>query len=293
MIEQFLSYLRSERNRSPLTVKHYGEDLAAFEAFFTALDDGLDWASVDGDVIRMWMEAMMDKGNTASSVCRRLSAVRSFFRYALSHGMVERDPAHGIRGPKKSRPLPQYVREREMKELLSPDRWDLTSFKDTRARAILIILYETGIRSAELLGLRDGDVDMRLCELKVTGKRDKQRIVPFGEGLRATLRHYIEVRDATVGGAGDALFTTERGTALSYGTLRRIVKDSLTGACTLKKRSPHVLRHTFATAMLNHDAGIESVRKLLGHESLATTEIYTHTTFEQLKKVYSEAHPRA
>lgn len=293
MIERFLDYLRCERNRSPLTVKHYGEDLAAFEAFFTALDGGLDWFTVDDDVIRMWMESMMDRGNTATSVCRRLSAVRSFFRYAMSRGLVERDPAHGIVSPKRGRALPQYVREKEMSQLLSSDGWDLTSFRDSRARAILILLYETGLRSAELLGLRDGDVDMRACELRVTGKRDKQRIVPFGEGLRTTLQDYIRVRDAAVGAPVEALFTRTDGGRLSYGTLRRIVRESLAGVCTLKKRSPHVLRHTFATAMLNHDAGLESVRKLLGHESLATTEIYTHTTFEQLKKTYTDAHPRA
>ena len=179
-----------------------------------------------------------------------------------------------------------------MDRLLEREYWT-RSFEDVRDRAIIMTFYETGIRLSELTGLDDKMVDFAEYQLKVTGKRNKQRIIPFGEDLCTTLRDYTECRDRKVGRLSEALFVTDEGQRMSASLVRERVKRSLSKVCTLKKRSPHVLRHTFATAMLNHKAGIESVKKLLGHESLSTTEIYTHTTFEQLKREYSIAHPRA
>ena len=293
MIEGFLNYLRYERNRSQLTVQTYERSLRSFESYFKNRDSQLSWESVDSDIIRDWMESLMDKDHMASTVNNCLSAVRSFYRYALARNLVDADPAYNIRGPRKQKPLPQYVRESEMNELIdNEERWG-DIFKDTRARTIIILLYETGIRLAELTGLDDNDVDFGMHQLKVTGKRNKQRIIPFGAELEETLRHYMEQRDAQVPRQSQALFVDDKGQRISRWKVERIVHDNLTGATTLKKRSPHVLRHSFATAMLNNGAGLESVRKLLGHESISTTEIYTHTTFEQLKKVYRDAHPRA
>ena len=288
MVDLFLDYLKLERNYSPATVKHYRDDLKEFERFFQELDLQLSWETIDSDIVRRWMEAMMDRGNVASSVNRRLSALRSFYRYALRRNLVEKDPVHGIQGPKRKRPLPQFLKEAEMDRLLDENMWT-DCYKDVLARTIIV----TGIRISELIGLNDKDVDYINCEIKVTGKRDKQRIIPFGDELSETLISYQHRRNAEMKCESEAFFRTEKGERVTDAQVRQIVKTNLSKVSTLKKRSPHVLRHTFATAMLNHEAGLESVKKLLGHESLSTTEIYTHTTFEQLKKVYKNAHPRA
>ena len=293
MIEDFLDYLRYERNRSDLTVSNYERSLHDFETYFKNRESHLSWESVDSDLIRDWMESMMDKGDMASTVDNRLSAVRSFFRFALSRGQVVNDPAHSVRGPKKKKPLPQFVREGDMDRLIDmPEMWS-DSYKDMRARTIILLFYTTGIRLAELIGLDDQDVDFVNRQLKVTGKRNKQRIVPFGEELEQALRAYMIQRDEQPVKRDAALFLSDKGCRMTRSQVGMVVKAGLSRVTTMKKRSPHVLRHTFATAMLNNGAGLESVRKLLGHESVATTEIYTHTTFEQLKRVYKDAHPRA
>ena len=292
MINEFLNYLKFERNRSDLTIKNYGEDLRAFKEFYGNLEGCHSWKSVDSDVIRDWMESMMDKGNNATSINRRLSALRSFYRFALARKLVDKDPVHGVTGPKKGRPLPQFLKENEMDRLLDAESW-MDSFEDVRDRTVIMTFYETGIRLSELIGLDDSVVDFSNRQLKVTGKRNKQRVIPFGEELLATLRDYMKCRDKEVNRQSDALFVTAKGQRMTSSQVREAVRKNLSKACTLKKRTPHVLRHTFATAMLNNKAGIESVKKLLGHESLSTTEIYTHTTFEQLKREYYSAHPRA
>ena len=292
MINEFLNYLKFERNRSDLTIKNYGEDLRAFKEFYGNLEGCHSWKSVDSDIIRDWMESMMDKGNNATSINRRLSALRSFYRFALARKLVDKDPVHGVTGPKKGRPLPQFLKENEMDRLLDAGSWT-EGFEDVRDRTIIMTFYETGIRLSELIGLDDCMVDFSNRQLKVTGKRNKQRVIPFGEELLATLRDYMKCRDKEVNLQSEALFVTAKGRRMTSSQVREAVRKNLSKVCTLKKRTPHVLRHTFATAMLNNKAGIESVKKLLGQESLSTTEIYTHTTFEQLKREYYSAHPRA
>ena len=292
MINEFLNYLKFERNRSDLTIKNYGEDLRAFKEFYGNLEGCHSWKSVDSDIIRDWMESMMDKGNNATSINRRLSALRSFYRFALARKLVDKDPVHGVTGPKKGRPLPQFLKENEMDRLLDAESWT-ESFEDVRDRTVIMTFYETGIRLSELIGLDDSVVDFSNRQLKVMGKRNKQRVIPFGEELLATLRDYMKCRDKEADRQSEALFVTAKGQRMTSSQVREAVRKNLSKVCTLKKRTPHVLRHTFATAMLNNKAGIESVKKLLGHESLSTTEIYTHTTFEQLKREYYSAHPRA
>jgi len=293
MVEQFLNYLRYERNRSVLTVQRYEEALRAFEAYFENKDGQLSWESIDSDIIRDWMESMMDNGAMASTVNNCLSAVRSFYRFALSRNLVAKDPAHVVKGPKKEKPLPHFVREKEMDELLDQKEWDANNIKDVRARTILLMFYETGIRLAELVGLDDEQVDFVQHQLKVTGKRNKQRLVPFGEELEQALRDYMALRDRQVACQDHALFVSDKGKRITRAAVTNLVRNHLASVSTMKTRTPHVLRHSFATAMLNNGAGLESVKKLLGHASIATTEIYTHTTFEQLKRIYHEAHPRA
>ncbi len=292
MIEGFLEYLRHERNYAELTVREYGRDLEHFQSYFKTLDDSLSWETVDSDVVRGWMECMMDSRQSATSVNRRLSALRSFYKYAMMAGLVAGNPARTVKGPKKHKPLPQFLKESEIDELLQPEMWG-ERFEDYRARTLLLMFYSTGIRLSEAIGLDDTMVDFTTGELRVTGKRDKQRIIPFGEELKEALQEYIRRRDNEVPRKSEALFVTKEGERMNRNRVGYEVWKHLSRVTTLRKRSPHVLRHTFATAMLNHEAGLESVKKLLGHESLSTTEIYTHATFEQLKRVYKNAHPRA
>ena len=292
MVNQFLAYLSYERNRSLATVSSYRKDLEAFQKFVQAQNPTLLWADVDADLVRDWMAEMMNEGQRATSINRRLSALRSFYRFALARNLVKSDPVQGVVGPKKDKPLPQFLKEKEMDELLQEDFWT-DCYGDVRDRMIIMTFYETGIRLAELMNLCDGDVDFMSGQLKVTGKRNKQRLIPFGAELSQALQHYMGVRDAQVVRHSAALFLANDGQQMTADAIRYRVKKHLSLVSTLKKRTPHVLRHTFATAMLNHKTGIESVKKLLGHESLSTTEIYTHTTFEQLKREYLNAHPRA
>ena len=291
-IDKFLDYMKCELNRSKQTVVSYEEDLKSFESYFKNLSATLTWETIDTDVVRNWMENMMDRGNAATSVNRRLSALRAFYRFAMMRHYVESDPVYRIRGPKKKRPLPQFLKEGDMDKLLDKQQWG-EDYGSVRARTIIIMFYETGMRLSELLNLNDDAVNFATQEVKATGKGNKQRIIPFGNELCEALRAYIELRNANVNRMSPALFLSDKGMRMSPEMVRRIVRMNLSRVSSLKKRSPHVLRHTFATAMLNHDAGIENLRKLLGHASVSTTEIYTHTTFEQLKRVYIEAHPRA
>lgn len=290
-IENFLTYLKFERNYSQRTIGEYKEDLKRFELFFKELDDELSWENIDTDVIRDWVEQMVDKGNAATSVNRRLSALRSFYRYALKRELVENDPTYKLQGPKRKKPLPQFLKEAEMDTLLAPEMWGNT-YKDVLARTIILTFYSTGIRVSELVGLNNKDINIITHEIKVTGKRNKQRIIPFGKELEEQIDTYQKLRNDEIG-EQEALFVTAKGERITTAQVRTMVKANLAKVSTLKKKSPHVLRHTFATAMLNNKAGLESVKKLLGHKSIATTEVYTHVTFEQLKKAYNEAHPRA
>lgn len=292
-ISEFLDYMRYERRHSEQTLQGYRLDLEAYVAYLDTLEGHVTIDTADTEDIRGWIEAMMDRGNSPTSICRRLSAVRSMYRYALARGLVSHDPAHIVRGPKKSRYLPQFVREDDMDRLLDSAEWG-SDYISTRARTILILLYETGMRASELTSLDDSSVDFAQGEIRVTGKGNKQRAIPFGDELRTQLHEYIRQRDAMWQQRIDtALILNDRGSRMTYVQLRKEVMTRLSAIGNLAKRSPHVLRHSFATAMLNNGADLESVQKLLGHSELSTTEIYTHTTFEQLKKVYSKAHPRA
>ena len=247
------------------------------------------------DIVRQWVVEMMDKGNAATSVRRRLSALRSFYKFLLRRGLVTKDPVHNMSSPKAEKRLPAFVRESEMDRLFDGDFFP-EGYQGCRDRMILLTFYTTGIRLSELVGLRQKDVDLDQMQIKVTGKRNKQRIIPYGDEYGDSLRTYFAQREEFVQGksVSDSLFLDEKTLAqMQPPKVRSIVKHYLSLVTTQQRNSPHVLRHSFATAMLNHQADLQSVKELLGHESLSTTEIYTHTTFEQLKEMYNQAHPRA
>jgi len=295
-IEDFIDYIRYERNYSSRTAEHYQADLEAFKRFYEATDSNISWAEMPADVIRQWVVEMMDRGNAATSVRRRLSSLRSFYKFLLRRGLVTRDPVHNMPGPKVEKKLPAYVRETEMNRLFDGEFF-CQGYEGCRDHMILLTFYSTGIRLSELVGLSERDIDFDQMQLKVTGKRNKQRIIPYGDEFGDNLRNYLAERkmfqsQKPLGDSG--LFLDERtGLRISPVKVRGIVKKYLSMVTTQQRNSPHVLRHTFATAMLNHKADLQSVKELLGHEKLSTTEIYTHTTFEQLKEMYNQAHPRA
>ena len=292
VIKPFLTYLAGDRGYSPRTVATYHDCLTHFQAYFRSKDESLDWHTLDEDVVRSWMVHEMERGTDARTVSKALSALRSLYRYLLRTARVERDPVRLVHNPKVHAKLPTFVRQAEMDRL-----FDDTPFPDTyegeRDRTILLTFYSTGIRLSELTGLTLADVDCRAGELKVTGKRNKQRIVPFGPDLQQAMQHYLLRRSATFADAPRALFLTAKGKPVSQQQVAKWVKQYLSLVTTQKKKSPHVLRHTFATVMLNNGADLEAIKELLGHAGIATTEVYTHTTFAELVKEYQQAHPRA
>ena len=292
LTDSFLDYLQYERNYSEETIKSYREDLRQFEEFARGEIGDSAPSEVKAELVREWIVSLMDKGYTSTSINRKLSSLRSFYKFLLRRGEVTVNPLQKVVGPKNKRPLPAFLKESEMDKLL--DEVDFgEGFKGCRDHMIIEMFYATGMRLSELIGLDDKDVDFSSSLIKVTGKRNKQRLIPFDEELKITMTEYVNVRNESVLNRTDAFFVRETGERLTRSIVENLVKRNLSKVVTLKKRSPHVLRHTFATTMLNHDAELGAIKELLGHESLATTEVYTHTTFEELKKVYNQAHPRA
>lgn len=290
-VDSFLEYLKAERNYSPNTIISYSEALKSFQIFVDGLGLPLDWQSVDATLIREWVIYLMDEKKYSSTTVNfaHLSPMRTFYKYLRRMGYVNINPMEKVTAPKLERKLPSFVREKDMDRLLEIMQED-QSPRGVRNRLIVMMFYETGIRRAELHTLTDSSVDIDTMQVKVTGKRNKQRIVPFGQELREQIQRYLRVRNRNEGCT--SFFVSDAGTTLSYEAIGDIVKDALSLVTTQEKRTPHVLRHSFATAMLNNQADLSSIQQLLGHESLKTTEIYTHLSFEELKSAYKNAHPR-
>lgn len=291
-IESFLDYLRYERNYSGYTIGAYRKDLRQFEDFVKEKKEGLFIpAEVDTDLVRNWIVCLLDNRMSPVSVNRKLSSLKSFFKFLIKQGYVSVNPLRLITGPKTKKPLPLFVKEQDMERLLDGDGFD-EDFEGVRDRLILEMLYDTGMRRSELIGIRNTDIDLDAMQIRVTGKRNKQRLIPIAEGLKNLILAYTKVRNREVDAQNEWFFVRKNGEQMSAGILYLLVKKKLSDIPTLAKRSPHVLRHSFATSMLNNGAELNAVKELLGHSSLASTSIYTHTTFEELKKVY-HAHPRA
>lgn len=292
-VKKFLDYLLSDRGYSAKTILTYKITLSSFEDFFHHLDETLTWQTIDADVVRLWMTKEAKDGEKARTIGKKLSAMRSFYKYMQRMGVIENSPLARIHNPKAAFPLPTFLRKNEIDALFDkviyPD-----GFKGLLDYTILQTFYHTGIRLSELIGLNIADVNIERCELKVTGKRNKQRIVPYGIELKDTLATYLSSRQALTDVADSkAMFLGRTLKRITISQIRTIVNHYLSLVTMQKKKSPHVLRHTFATAMLNNGADLEAIKELLGHESITTTEIYTHNTFADLKKEYKLAHPRA
>jgi integrase/recombinase XerC len=254
-------------------------------------ENAFDPETIDSDIVRNWIVFLLDNKISSTSANRKLSSLKSFFKFLVRQKVIPANPLKLITGPKTKKALPYFIRENEMDLLLDGDGFT-EDFKGTRNRLILELLYDTGIRRSELIGIKDSDINYEASLIKVTGKRNKQRLIPFAERLKNLMLAYAEIRDKEITPADGYFLTRVNGEQLSVGIVYHTVKKSLSEVTMLAKRSPHVLRHSFATSMLNNGAELNAVKEILGHSSLASTGIYTHTTFEELKKVY-HAHPRA
>ena len=303
MIQHFLDYIAIEKKYSNRTVEAYRDDLRDFCRFLGWEPEEFDPEKVGEDDVKMWMLDLLEQQHQSPrSVKRKLSALRSFYKYLLRLKKVKRDITARVTPPKADKPLPVFFREEEMQRALSNSPQDgLTGEADPTAKRsnsetvlrddlIISLLYQTGMRQAELLNLTDADIDLNQGQIRIFGKRRKERIVPIGDKLIEQIKKYMEVRDLEISTSreNDRFFPN-----LTKYTLYNVVRTRMGEVSTLKKHSPHVLRHTFATTMLDHGADIRTIQELLGHASLSTTSIYTHTTFEQIKRVYNATHPRA
>ncbi|MDH8702061.1 integrase/recombinase XerC [Dysgonomonadaceae bacterium PH5-43] len=290
--KSFLQYLQFERNYSSRTVVAYESDLELFKQFICG-DELFNPREIDAVVVRRWIVSLLEEGYSPSSVNRKLSSVKSYFRFLCKKEYIRTSPVKDIKGPKMNRTLPYFVNDKEMDSLFDELELDET-FEGVRDKTILEVFYCTGIRCAELVGLKNEDVDFGSSLIKVTGKRNKQRLIPFSESLKKVMCAYLDKRAEELQAENAvSFFVRKNGKALSNSIVYNIVTTRLSVISNLSKRSPHVLRHTFATSMLNNGADLNAVKELLGHASLSSTEIYTHTTFEELKKTYQQAHPRA
>jgi len=291
--ESFLQYLQIEKRYSPHTVRSYLNDLDQFYSFLSSLDLPVDPLTVSSHDIRAWIVAMLKNKYTTVTVHRKISCLRVFYRYLRKEGVVDIDPLEKVVLPKRKKSLPAFVEEKAMSELL--DNYSFgDGFAGIRNRTIIELLYLTGIRRSELIGLRSVDVDLAEGSVKVTGKRNKQRIIPLVKPFIKRLEEYIAIRNEFVTSCDDGwFFITDKGNKLYDKYVYNTVNKYLAMVTTIEKKSPHILRHTFATHMLNRGADLNSIKELLGHANLSATQIYTHNTFEKLRKVYKQAHPRA
>ena len=295
LYEAFYDFIRCETTRSPHTVSAYRRDLEQFRHFLTAelchaSDNPMEASYAD---LRLWVASLSSQGLATTSVLRKMSALRAFYAYLVRHHGLEVNPASRLVAPRAPHALPVFVPPADTAKAIGMMNAFSSDFTEARNALIVVMLYSTGMRESELIGLKDVDVDTRRGELKVLGKRNKERIIPFGNELSDMISHYRTLRNETAG-ASEAFFVRPGGEPLYRALVYKVVRGSLTDAgVASSRRSPHVLRHSFATDMLNDGADLNAVQKLLGHQSLATTQRYTHISYRELQQNYKLAHPRA
>lgn len=291
LLTDFRTYLSYEQNLSVETIRAYSDDLTMyFDHCSQSLGEELNPSSGDLDLVRSWLNSMMAKGDKASSVARRLAAVKGFYRYLLKKGSIPRNPISALRPPRSEKPLPVYVPTTYIEDILSEESAPY-DWVDRRNRLIVAVLYECGLRRSELANLLDTDVDTEGRKLKVVGKGNKERIVPFGQSLARHLDAWRQLR-SEVFGATETFFLTLKGKKMTGQSVYYVVHRYLKSVPGLARRGAHALRHSFATDMLNNGADLIAIKELMGHSNVSTTAEYTHTSFRQLQQVYN-AHPRA
>ena len=289
--ESFFNYLKFERRFSFHTFKAYKNDLDQFVQFCISMVGEFHVKEVDPKLIRAWVVSLMESGISARTVNRKVSTVKSFYKYLMKQEILDFNPAQNITLPKIRKKLPSFVNETNMHHLLD-DGYFNKSFTGVRDKLIITLLYGTGIRLAELIALKERDIDTTNHQIKVLGKRNKERIIPFPKEIVNLIHEYCGLKDKEVGGGLPHLLVTIKGEKVYDKLIYRVVSNSLKKVTSLEKKSPHILRHTYATHLLNKGADLNAVKELLGHANLSATQVYTHTTFEKLQNIYEQTHPR-
>ncbi len=289
LIDQFIAYIQAEKRFSPLTVEAYQRDMEQFAAYLKVDFELDDLTCVKTTMVKSYIVKLKEDGLVNRSINRKISTLRTFYKYCLREGLIEKTPMTGIKALKLPKTLVKFVTETDINKVSFGEGDDFSTCRD---RLLFELLYQTGMRQAELRGLKDGDVDKMDMQLKIHGKRNKDRFVPLSREMIALIDQYQALRDATFTTRADCLLLNDKGEATTPSFVYNKVHHLLEGVTTLKQKSPHVLRHTFATHLLDEGASLVAIQKLLGHSDLATTQIYAHNTIEQLKKIHKQAHPK-
>ena len=289
--DEFLSYLRFEKRYSANSIESYTSDLTQYSTF--CIDSGTSDLDLDHKLIRMWIVSLLEKGISTRSVNRKLSTLKIFSKFLIREGILKSNPLDKVLKPKMNKRIPSFVDEIRLNDILDTFEFG-NDYSGIRNQIIIEILYQTGIRRSELIGLKTSSVDVDENNLKVKGKRNKERIIPINHQLTKRIKDYLELKEKTFPVSNsESLLLTANGLPLYPKLVYRLVNGFLKMVTTLEKKSPHLLRHTFATHLLNKGADINAIKELLGHANLSATQIYTHNKFEKLKDIYQQAHPRA
>lgn len=291
-IQSFLDYLKFEKRYSAHTLLAYSNDLTDFFDFIDTQYGIRDIRDIQPTIVRSWLASLKDMGLGAVTLNRKISSLKSFFKYHLRTGTVEQSPMGQVISPKKSKRLPVFVREDDTSTLLKNLQAAAEDWKSLNTKMLVSIFYATGMRLSELIGLREGQVDISRGVIKVLGKGNKERVIPVSQELMSAIGEYQQLKRKEFEDPGDTLLVTEKGKKLYPKYAWTLVNQALGEASTLDKKSPHVLRHSFATHLMNHGADLNAVKELLGHSSLAATQVYTHNTIGKLKDIHKKAHPR-
>ena len=289
LVDRFILYLETEKRFSPHTVNAYRVDLKQFVEYVKDHYELADLTQAETKMVKSYLVHLKEDGISNRSINRKLSALRAFYKYCLREDVIAKTPMTGVKSLKLDKMLPKFISEQDINKVSFPENDDFATQRD---RLIFELLYQTGMRRAELCGLKDDDVDSAALLLKVHGKRNKDRFVPLSQEMIRIIDQYCTVREATFTSHADRLLLNDRGEEMSTSYIYNKVHKMLFGITTLKQKSPHVLRHTFATHLLDEGASLVAIQRLLGHEDLATTQIYAHTTIEQLKQIHKQAHPK-
>jgi len=289
----FIDYLKFEKRYSPHTITSYNNDISQFSFFIAKTYTGITIDKIGHNHIRSWMVELVNNSISSKSINRKISSLRSFYNYLMKQAIVSKNPTLKIVTPKIAKRLPEFIQERNIAKIF--DNIIDGDFEDFRNRLIIELFYSTGIRRIELINIKDGDIDSALCTIKVLGKGNKERIIPFSKNLLLRIERYIKLRAEFFEDShyDQIFFVTSKGSKMYPKLVYNIVKKYLSDITTSSKRSPHILRHTFATHMMNGGADLNAVKELLGHANLAATQIYTHNSIEKLKEVYKKAHPKS
>lgn len=295
--ERFIDYISYERRFSAHTITAYRHDLQQFAVFLQSQYNQEDISFATHEMIRSWLVDLLSHDISSRSVNRKLSVLKSFYRFCKKQGIINESPLNKVIAPKTSKYLPVFLDNEAIEKLFFSIPFD-PGFQGFRDKTILTVFYTTGLRLSELCALNISSIDLVKKAIKVTGKRNKERIIPIAEALADDLHHYMQERERFLSSCGienktESLFVTNKGKPVYQRMVYNVVHEYLSEVSTLNKLSPHVLRHTFATHMLNNGADLNAIKEIMGHASLAATQVYTHNTIEKLKSIYNQAHPRA